>query len=389
MDAFLAGSLGGAAGVLVGHPFDTVKVKLQTQDYRNPLYKGTLDCFKQTVKKDGLTGLYRGVTSPVVGVAGINAVIFGVQSYCNTLFSNRHALTSHMLSGAAAGITQAFIASPVELAKTRLQLQADRGGPLRYKGAVHVLQEIYKSEGARGMFRGQLCTILREAPAFSTYFLTFEASARLIDGIENSDNASGFANFFAGGIAGMASWVISYPVDVIKSRIQSDGAFGPAKYSGIIDCVKQSFKEEGYGVFTRGLNSAIIRSFPTNAATFFVMKKSLDIIMQRNVALEDTATLDAIREVTQKEKEAIFKGEYTGQVIPMSAMAERNTGRILPIVLNASQVFRRNVTDDFAFASSGECLEKDIYISLITYLRDSNSFDASVNRRKLSGASEL
>lgn len=57
--SFIAGGVGGSFTVMVGHPFDTVKVRLQTQPLpkpgEKPLYGGTLDCFKTTIAKDGLT----------------------------------------------------------------------------------------------------------------------------------------------------------------------------------------------------------------------------------------------------------------------------------------------------------------------------------------------
>jgi hypothetical protein len=68
---------------------------------------------------------------------------------------------------------------------------------------------------------------------------------------------------FAGGMAGCISWILTYPIDVIKSRLQAD-----TKYKGIIDCFKQSVKDEGFKFLSRGLSSTMIRSFPTNAATF-------------------------------------------------------------------------------------------------------------------------
>ena len=56
-----SGTVAGMAICLVGHPFDTLKVRLQTQPVENPLYKGLLDCFLKTVKGEGLGGLYKGV----------------------------------------------------------------------------------------------------------------------------------------------------------------------------------------------------------------------------------------------------------------------------------------------------------------------------------------
>lgn len=113
------------AGVAVGHPLDTIKVHLQTQDLHNPKYKGTIDCFRSLVMKEGVRGLYRGVTSPLLGVAGINAIVFGIYGNVQRQMKDSDSLRSHAIAGAAAGLFQSFICSPVELAKLRLQVNCN------------------------------------------------------------------------------------------------------------------------------------------------------------------------------------------------------------------------------------------------------------------------
>lgn len=57
----VSGTVGGIAVCLVGHPFDTLKVRLQTQPVDRPVYKGLSDCFFKTLKWEGIGGLYKGV----------------------------------------------------------------------------------------------------------------------------------------------------------------------------------------------------------------------------------------------------------------------------------------------------------------------------------------
>ena len=57
----VSGTVSGIAVCLVGHPFDTLKVRLQTQPVDRPVYKGLLDCFVKTMKWEGIGGLYKGV----------------------------------------------------------------------------------------------------------------------------------------------------------------------------------------------------------------------------------------------------------------------------------------------------------------------------------------
>ena len=73
--------------------------------------------------------------------------------------------------------------------------------------------------------------------------------------------------FVAGGVAGMLSWALTYPQDVIKSRMQADAT---NKYRGVAHCLKASLAAEGGMVLWRGLGSALIRAFPLNAITLGV-----------------------------------------------------------------------------------------------------------------------
>ncbi|XP_012063946.1 PREDICTED: mitochondrial basic amino acids transporter-like [Atta cephalotes] len=259
---FFAGCLGGCAGIMVGYPLDTVKVHMQTQDYCNPKYRGTWDCLRTILAKESVTGLYKGMTSPIAGVAVVNAIVFGVYGYTQRNLSESDRLSSYFLAGASAGFAQTPVSSPIELAKTRLQLQSTGQG--NFQGPMQCLKNIYKQDGYRGIFKGLGITFLREGPSYGVYFVTYE----MLTKTSSKQPISTFHMMLAGGLAGTASWVISYPIDVIKSRIQAESS---NRYSGALDCLKKSIRAEGYSCLYRGLNSTILRAFPTNAATFAVV----------------------------------------------------------------------------------------------------------------------
>jgi len=160
----------GAAGVLVGHPFDTVKVHLQTDDPRNPKYKGTFHCFRTILQRDSFRGLYRGISSPMGGIGLVNAIVFGVYGNVQRLSSDPNSLTSHFYAGSIAGIAQAFVCAPMELAKTRLQLSSQIDSGIKFTGPIHCLKHILKTEGIRGTFKGLTATILRDIPGKFHYF---------------------------------------------------------------------------------------------------------------------------------------------------------------------------------------------------------------------------
>lgn len=71
------GSFAGIVGKFIEYPFDTVKVRLQAQPNHGPLvYNGPLDCFRQSLKKGGVAGLYRGISAPLLGAAVETSSLF-------------------------------------------------------------------------------------------------------------------------------------------------------------------------------------------------------------------------------------------------------------------------------------------------------------------------
>lgn len=288
---FFAGCVGGCAGVIVGHPFDTIKVRLQTQDPARPRYAGTLHCLRTMVKEESVRGLYKGVTSPLAGVSLVNALVFGVYGNVQRRLDaaspgSSPSLASHALAGGAAGAVQSVACAPVELAKTRLQLQTDAGpDAARYKGPVDCLRQVWRSEGVRGVFRGFWPTLAREVPAFTVYFASYEWMTR------GDAPVPTWRLLLAGGSAGTLSWVLTYPVDVVKSRVQADGL---GRYRGALHCLRSSLAAEGPAFLFRGLSSTILRAFPTNAATFAAVAWTLRLLQEQQLQDVHAHVQDAV-----------------------------------------------------------------------------------------------
>ncbi|XP_064536961.1 mitochondrial basic amino acids transporter isoform X2 [Drosophila montana] len=274
---FIAGLFGGAAGVLVGHPFDTVKVHLQTDDPKNPKYKGTIHCLKTILMLDNIRGLYRGISSPMMGIGLVNAIVFGVYGNIQRLSDNPNSLMSHFWAGATAGIAQGFICSPMELAKTRLQLSNQIDSQHKFKGPIDCLLYIHRTEGFKGTFKGLTATILRDIPGFASYFVSYEYIMQL------KDKPNVLYMLMAGGCAGMSSWLACYPIDVVKTHMQADALGKHALYNGFVDCAVKKYEKEGIKFFFRGLNSTLLRAFPMNAACFFVVAWTLDFCKKNGI----------------------------------------------------------------------------------------------------------
>jgi len=129
----LFGSIAGMAAKYFEHPFDLVKVRLQSQPHdRPPIYTGAVDCFKQTISREGVLGLYRGISMPVLGATLENASLFFTYNSVKSLIASSRGKASVedlgmqelAIAAAAAGAAASLVLTPVELVKCRMQVQA-------------------------------------------------------------------------------------------------------------------------------------------------------------------------------------------------------------------------------------------------------------------------
>ncbi|PCH33744.1 mitochondrial carrier [Wolfiporia cocos MD-104 SS10] len=276
--SFLAGGFGGVAAVLVGHPFDLTKTRLQTAS--PGAYTGAIDVVKKTVARDGPTGLYRGVVPPLLGVTPIFAVSFWAYDMSKALIlsvtPNRSSKELSVVELATAGFLSAIpttlVTAPVERAKVLLQVQGQGQGGTQYKGVFDVVKHLYREGGVRSVFRGSAATIARDGPGSAAYFAAYELTKKALTpaGHSPSDLHLG-AIIMAGGTAGIAMWSIAIPPDVLKSRIQSAPT---GTYSGFMDCARKTIAADGIGALWKGLGPAMARAFPANAATFLGVEAS-------------------------------------------------------------------------------------------------------------------
>ncbi|KAK2151998.1 hypothetical protein LSH36_342g00022 [Paralvinella palmiformis] len=278
---WLSGTMAGVAVTLSGHPFDTLKVRLQTQPVHNPVYKGLLDCFLKTLKWEGIGGLYKGIGSPLVGQMFFRAVLFTSYHQITVLIAGPNRINKRLnhfeyfIAGGATGFVASLAESPIDLFKTKMQIQIiqakSTGAPMLYRNVFNAGYLITKTYGIRGFYQGLQATWCRNVPAFGVFFGFYEIIRRsFIPEGGTLDDAPMYAMFLAGGIGGFLYWFLTYPTDVLKSSLQSDNS-DPTKrrFRGYIDCAKYLYKKEG-GIprFFRGFTPCLMRSVPANAIQF-------------------------------------------------------------------------------------------------------------------------
>lgn len=276
-----AGTVGGAAQLIVGHPFDTIKVKLQSQPTplpgQQPRYSGAIDAVRQTIAAEGPRGLYKGMGAPLATVAAFNAVLFSVRGQMEAILRSEPGVPltvgQQVACGAAAGVAVSFMACPTELIKCRLQAQSALAGgsgatvAVKYGGPMDVARHVMSEAGVRGLFKGMGPTLAREVPGNAAMFGVYEAVKQYLAGGTDTSSLGRGSLIMAGGIAGAAFWSSVYPTDVVKSVIQVDDYKSP-KYSGSINAFRKIVTTEGVKGLYKGFGPAMARSVPANAACF-------------------------------------------------------------------------------------------------------------------------
>lgn len=275
--SFLSGGFGGMSAVLVGHPFDLTKTRLQTA--QPGTYTGAIDVVKKTLARDGVRGMYRGMGPPLIGVTPIFAISFwGYDMGKRFIYSMTPDRTSPILSNSELAIAGFLSAVPTTLAtgpferiKVLLQVQGQGTSGPAYSGPLDVVRQLYKEGGMRSIFRGTGATLARDGPGSAAYFVAYEVMKKRLTP-EGSTELSLPAVMVAGGTAGIAMWSIAIPPDVIKSRLQSAPE---GTYKGFTDCIRKTIAADGVGALWKGFSAAMARAIPANAATFVGVELSL------------------------------------------------------------------------------------------------------------------
>jgi len=282
---FWAGYISGAAGIIIGNPLDVLKVRLQAG-------AGAPSTPSPTSQFSSAGSLIRGATAPILGYGALNALLFvtynRTSAFLNTNLAGTPAgLWSTWLAGAIGGLATWVVSTPTELVKCRAQLSTS--------SSWNITKEIMRAEGVRGMYFGGAVTALRDSVGYGFYFWSYELSTRLMMSRSKQSTSSGQEAtkvLLCGGLAGVVTWASVFPLDVVKTRVQTQvnifrnaaeseallGANGtsaetsPAlsKRLGAVEIARNAYRAEGAGVFFRGLAVCSVRAFVVNAAQWAV-----------------------------------------------------------------------------------------------------------------------
>ncbi|CAI2377180.1 unnamed protein product [Moneuplotes crassus] len=271
---FTAGVVSGSIGVFVGHPLDTLRIRMQLS---NP--KPILELATETCVKEGVRGLYKGAVAPVIGRAPISGVTMAANDYClRTMnYFNINENLKATIAGVVSGIVSSPICCPIEHIK--IKKQAYSSGNISYSS-------IARAEGLSGLFRGLIPTLAREVPSCGVYFASYGYFKRVlkVDQMgQNDQSMKSLYIFLSGGLAGQLSWIACYPIDLVKSVMQNN-----SEYSSMMCTYRHLLAQNGYKIFFKGLSICLVRAFPVNGITLLLYEwmKNPFVRMQNSTSLE-------------------------------------------------------------------------------------------------------
>ncbi|KAM9358662.1 solute carrier family 25 member 15a [Symphorus nematophorus] len=286
---FSAGAIGGTACVLSGQPFDTAKVKMQAFP---KMYRGFTHCFVSIFRQEGLRGFYKGSTPAIIANITENAVLFLSYGLCQDVVRfvskmEKGAELSDVQKACAGSLASIFSATaicPSELVKCRLQAmhEMEAAGKVevgRRSTVWTVAKTVMRKNGPLGFYQGLSSTIVREMPGYFCFFGAYELTrskfAQLMD--TDKDNIGILPLMFSGGFAGACLWLVVYPIDCVKTRIQVLSLAG--KQAGFLKTFTGILRAEGFTALYSGLTATMIRTFPANGALFLAYELSRKFMM--------------------------------------------------------------------------------------------------------------
>lgn len=249
-------------------------------------FRGPLDCVLRTIRIEGIAGLYKGASPPLLGWMAMDSLMLGSLTvyrrlllenvWSNPLFVSEETIKQkrlssfgHGLAGIAAGWTVSFIAAPVEHVKARLQIQyAAKKADRLYSGPIDCARKLLRYHGVPGLWHGLYATLIFRS-SFFFWWGSYDVFTKLFQ--EHTSLSTPAINFWAGGLSAQVFWLTTYPTDVVKQRIMTDplgGGLndGTPRFRRWQDAARAVYKEGGYRAFWRGFVPCFLRAFPANAA---------------------------------------------------------------------------------------------------------------------------
>ncbi|RDA85729.1 hypothetical protein CP532_5948 [Ophiocordyceps camponoti-leonardi (nom. inval.)] len=170
-------------------------------------------------------------------------------------------------AGAVAGVSEILVMYPLDVVKTRVQLQTGKGsGAEAYNGMLDCFRKIIRQEGFSRLYRGISAPILMEAPKRATKFAANDEWGKAYRRMFGMQSMTQSLSVLTGASAGATESFVVVPFELVKIRLQDKASAG--RYTGMVDCVVKTVRNEGPLALYQGLESTMWRHVLWNAGYF-------------------------------------------------------------------------------------------------------------------------
>lgn len=315
-DALISGLAGAGAGIvaqLITYPLATVNTRQQTDRNSKKMKKtiGTIEQMCQVVRQEGWDGLYSGLAPSLFGTAASQGVYYYVYQILrnraetgalerkkNGIGDGSVGMFSSLLVAALSGCVNVLLTNPIWVVVTRMQTHTRKDKDNHTKlvasqdeisvvvepppyGTSHAIQEVYGEAGISGFWNGVFPTLFMVSNP-SIQFMLYETLLKKIrkrraSSDKGANDVTALEIFLLGAVAKLGATVVTYPLLVIKSRLQAKQDIGADKrhqYKGTHDAMMKMIRYEGFHGFYKGMGTKIVQSVLV-AAILFTVKEEL------------------------------------------------------------------------------------------------------------------
>ncbi|CAJ1072082.1 mitochondrial coenzyme A transporter SLC25A42 isoform X1 [Xyrichtys novacula] len=277
-----SGALAGAVAKTAVAPLDRTKIIFQVSSARFSV-KEALKLIYRTYLKDGFFSLWRGNSATMVRVIPYAAIQFCAHEQYKGLLGGYYGFQGKALppfprfcAGSMAGATAAMLTYPLDMVRARMAVTPKE----MYSNILHVFVRISREEGLKTLYRGFTPTMMGVVPYAGLSFFTYETLKKLHAEHSGRPQPYSYERLAFGACAGLISQSASYPLDVVRRRMQTAGVTGHT-YGTILGTMREIVSEEGMirGLF-KGLSMNWIKgpmavgiSFTTFDLTQILLRK--------------------------------------------------------------------------------------------------------------------
>lgn len=323
----VAGGLAGCAAKTVVAPLDRVKILFQASNPQFAKYTGswfgTVTAMRDIYQHEGAMGLYRGHSATLLRIFPYAAIKFLAYEQIRSVIiphKGHETPIRRLISGSLAGVTSVFFTYPLEVIRVRLAFETRSDGrtsladickriyheqPVSHPAsaqrptssaighvrrfATSAIAAITPASGIANFYRGFSSTLLGMLPYAGMSFLTHDTAGDLLrhpsvakyTTLPRPDDypigkpapLRSWAELAAGGTAGLVSQTVSYPLEIIRRRMQVGGAVGDGRRLKIGETAAMVFRERGFRGFFVGLTIGYIKVVPMVAVSFYTYER--------------------------------------------------------------------------------------------------------------------